>query len=597
MSKRIGGTFLAALSAVLAAGSSWALPAPGDEWYEIRSPHFTLYAEGGERGLRKTLADLERFRTVLDRATGLELEPARPTYLFVFSRTRDYGTYTDPSGKVVTAGFFQQAPDGNYLSIDGANLEAAMGTVYHEYVHSVLEATFRSVPAWLNEGLAEFYSTYRCSGNDVETGRPVERHVRWLVRAPLMPLAQLFAVTPDSPEYNEQDKAGIFYAESWALVHMLLRGEQPLRSRSGVFVAAVLEGATPEEATRKAFGIELDALEAKLRTYLKQTEFTYTVTSFDDLPATQVGEARKLDRAVYLTRLGDLLSAIQHEKSEAAAEHYRAALALDSANARATAGLARLRFEEGKRDEARTLYETAVAGAPEDPTVLFYAGYDALSAFRSEAGEFTGSDANTAEIVRARTLLERAAVASPSNGEALALAGMTYLLAPGDAARGITLLEAASARLPNRADVLQNLMGLYARRGDRPNAEKTLARLLPLGSPEEIARAREMLLDLDLQAAEDAVGKKDYARALDLFRSVEGATTDEPLKVRIRERIVRLEAVVAEKRDRDAYRAIEPLYNQGKWGVVRKALQELLKTCTTEEVCKAARKELASLPK
>src|SRR6185436_8992969 len=179
---------LAAPVAVLAFGLAWSLPAPEEEWYEIRSPHFTLYAQAGERGLRKTLGDLERFRTVLDRATGLQLEPARPTYLFVFSRARDYRAYTDPSGSRMTAGFFQEAPDGNYLAIDGTSLDAAMGTVYHEYVHSVLEATFRSVPAWLNEGLAEFYSTYRCSGNDVETGRPVDRHVRFLVRAPLIPL-------------------------------------------------------------------------------------------------------------------------------------------------------------------------------------------------------------------------------------------------------------------------------------------------------------------------------------------------------------------------------------------------------------------------
>src|SRR6185295_6383172 len=142
-------------------------------------------------------------------------------------------------------------------------------------------------------------------------------------------------------------------------------------------------------------------------------------------------------------------------------------LAIDAANARATAGLARLRFEEGKRDEARALYEKAVAGAPEDATVLFLAGLDAVRAFRSEDGKFTTGDENKAEVLRARSLLERAVAASPANAEAGALAGMTYLLAEGDPARGIALLEGASARLPNRADVLGNLVGLYVKAGDR----------------------------------------------------------------------------------------------------------------------------------
>jgi len=229
--------------------------------------------------------------------------------------------------------------------------------------------------------------------------------------------------------------------------------------------------------------------------------------------------------------------------------------------------------------------------------VLFLAGLDAVRAFRSEPGKFTTGDENKAEVLRARSLLERAAAASPANAEAGALAGMTYLLAEGDPARGIALLEGASARLPNRADVLGNLVGLYAKAGNRPMAEKTVARLVPLGSPQEIARAKEMLLDLDLHASDEAIAKKDYSRALELLRSVEAATADESLRAQVRERIASVEAFAASKRDHDSYNAIEPLYRAGRWTAVRKALQDLLKTCTTEEVCTAARKQLAGLPK
>jgi hypothetical protein len=35
----------------------------------------------------------------------------------------------------------------------------------------------------------------------------------------------LFAVDRESPYYNELDKMSIFYAQSWALTHMLMLGK------------------------------------------------------------------------------------------------------------------------------------------------------------------------------------------------------------------------------------------------------------------------------------------------------------------------------------------------------------------------------------
>ena len=37
-----------------------------------------------------------------------------------------------------------------------------------------------------------------------------------------MPLHELFAVTHNSPQYNESTRQGMFYAESWLLTHFLM---------------------------------------------------------------------------------------------------------------------------------------------------------------------------------------------------------------------------------------------------------------------------------------------------------------------------------------------------------------------------------------
>ena len=49
-----------------------------------------------------------------------------------------------------------------------------------------------------------------------------------LSRFPLLPIEQLIRVDRNSSLYNEGDRRSVFYAQSWALAHMLLLGE-PLR--------------------------------------------------------------------------------------------------------------------------------------------------------------------------------------------------------------------------------------------------------------------------------------------------------------------------------------------------------------------------------
>jgi tetratricopeptide (TPR) repeat protein len=79
---------------------------------------------------------------------------------------------------------------------------------------------------WFNEGLAEYYSTFTpaANGKTAMLGRPIARHVL-LLRERFLPIADLIAVDHGSPLYNEGERASIFYAESWALLHYLLKDD------------------------------------------------------------------------------------------------------------------------------------------------------------------------------------------------------------------------------------------------------------------------------------------------------------------------------------------------------------------------------------
>ena len=124
-------------------------------------------------------------------------------------------------------GFFQAGQDLNFIAL---NLEASSDNpyhlIYHEYVHNLLNNFKVRFPPWLNEGLAEYYSTFEVTDGDkkILLGRAIENHILYLRQNKFLPLATLFTVDHNSPDYNENSKKGVFYAESWALVHYLMLG-------------------------------------------------------------------------------------------------------------------------------------------------------------------------------------------------------------------------------------------------------------------------------------------------------------------------------------------------------------------------------------
>src|SRR5438046_874231 len=95
-----------------------------------------------------------------------------------------------------------------WIRVQSPNFEA--------YSHAGLK-----FPTWLNEGLADLYSTLRMQGDKALVGDLIPGRLQSLSTEKWVPLSVILSAGQDSPYYNEKSKAGSFYSESWALVHML----------------------------------------------------------------------------------------------------------------------------------------------------------------------------------------------------------------------------------------------------------------------------------------------------------------------------------------------------------------------------------------
>ena len=67
-------------------------------------------------------------------------------------------------------------------------------------------------------------------------------------------LEQLLTVTHDSPLYNEGERRSLFYAQSWALVHMLMTKDAQGLKQLSEYLQLTTGGTAPLEAWRAPSG-------------------------------------------------------------------------------------------------------------------------------------------------------------------------------------------------------------------------------------------------------------------------------------------------------------------------------------------------------
>ena len=199
-----------------------------DRWTEIRSPHFVVLTNSNEKNGRHIVNQLEQMRSVFQRIfPTLASDDDAPMTVFALKDKKSFQSLEPAAylakGQLDLAGYFMQSSEGNYILLRlDAQGEHPFAIVYHEYTHYMLRKAEEWLPAWLDEGMAEFYQNTDIDGKEVRLGQPSAANLQLLRENRLIPLTTLLQIDHSSPYYHEEQKANIFYAESWALTHYLL---------------------------------------------------------------------------------------------------------------------------------------------------------------------------------------------------------------------------------------------------------------------------------------------------------------------------------------------------------------------------------------
>ena len=485
---------VAILLAPVAETDEQKLPKQKERWIEVRTANFTLFSNANEKMTKLAGDNLEQLRAVLRTLFGgMKLSSPVPTYIFVFDDAKSfepYGLFYEGKAKRL-GGYFSAGRHANNVAIVGHQYSTDVSSIiYHEYLHYVLSTNQAELPLWMNEGLAELYSTFDVEDGVASIGYPVGNHIVWLRNHPLIPLADLIAMDHDSPDYNEGLRRGVFYAQSWALTHMMVMGSSEGESRATVYANLLQQGVDGEQAFQQAMGGTYKEIEKELNHYVRSTKFSYSKMPLSS-QITAASTMTEMTFSEVLCRLGSLLIALGPDRADFATRHFNTALEIDENYGPAIAGLGRLDELAGHTEAALARYERAAELAPDDYLANFLLG----SALFQTYGDADSADEKSNLANRTRSALRRAAVLRPSYAEAWAMLGTTYTWDSEPDDMGIKAMEHAHRLLPKRGDVGYNLTLLYIRRDRLEDALNVVSHMRAAGVDEVMVRAAEDLTD------------------------------------------------------------------------------------------------------
>lgn len=501
-------------------------------WTRVTSKNFTLVGDASEEQIRRVASRLEQFRQAFALLSpGARLSSGVPVNVVVFRDEVSFAPFKPARGEgraTNVAGYFAAGPEANFIALTAERRsDDPYSVIFHEYAHLLVRSNMRNAPAWLNEGLAEYYSTFEptADGRRVRLGRAITRHAQLLRRERLAPFATLLASDANSqPHDGERGHTDLFYAQSWALVHYLLHGRGAQgRAQFDSYVRALGE-APGREAFFRAFGETPESLESALGRYVGRGVYIPEEVALGGrLDAAFEMNASALAEAEAHAYLGDLLLHIK--RLDAAAEHLTLAVRLDPELAYARAALGVLRLRQGEHGEAVEQFERASRAATRSHLAHYYLAL-ALAGVAGEGDRWL-VEPTPERTARIRDELTRAIALAPDFAPAYELLALVNLLSGEQLDEAVRLVKRAAALAPGRVSHTLTLAELHVRKREYAEARTLLAPLAAATGGEPRDRARVGAL-LDTIATAERVERERRERADSGAAEAEDETRERP---------------------------------------------------------------------
>lgn len=259
------------------------------QWIEVRSAHFDIVTDAGEKKGREVAMRFEQMRAVFGQLL-VRQKLHMPVPLTIFALKDDKRFFQMAplhDGQPISApGFFVPGEDHQYFVINLLE-EDSYRAVAHDFAHLLLNYNYPPTQAWFDEGFAEYFSSIRLDnkqveiGSDPELGSPSKDDLLGNQNAARNPpksltdllsgwvwlsVPDLFTMKHDTSSYEEGTHRTLFYAQAWMTIHYLLNKEK--LPETGTYFDLVENQKVPvESAIQQAFGMTPSQFDKAVKDY------------------------------------------------------------------------------------------------------------------------------------------------------------------------------------------------------------------------------------------------------------------------------------------------------------------------------------------
>lgn len=332
-------------------------------WTLARSEHFELYSQLDQHRTVELLNWFEQARAVF---LNQSIVPAGAIPLVRVIAFASYKAYEPYRTRAFSDGSYARSGDRQYISMFAGQDDRRVAA--HELVHALLSSSGSSLPLWLSEGLAEFFSGVRVMGDAAEFGDVSVMRRETLQRRTWIPLAELLALSSEDSLRSDRERGQMFYAQSWLLMDMLIASPR-YGAQFQSILSALRSGEPTGDAFRAVYGESAEEIERDLRAWMHGRAGARAIritVGARQQPALEISE---LDDSSVRPLLADMLAA--QGELERAAAMLRELAGEQPRNARILAALGSVALQNGDTDAARRAWKQAIAQNLDDADIAY----------------------------------------------------------------------------------------------------------------------------------------------------------------------------------------------------------------------------------
>jgi len=470
-------------------------------WIRIKSEHFSVVTDAGERRGREVALHFEQMRGVFGTLmVKAKVNSPVPLLIVAFRNTKEMRQCAPLwHGKPTqVGGLFVWGEDQTFIMLD-LSLDNPWQVVFHEYAHQLMNGNLPTAAApWFEEGFAEYFSSIELDSRQAKVGKIPDEEYQVLDHAGWFKVSDLFRVQQNSSTYNENgDHRDSFYAESGMVVHYLY-DNQLFPKLSTYFDLVNNQKLTVDDAIQRAFGVTAVQFDKQIRAYESSGRFKYY-----PIP-TPLNLDSKNFTATPLTALdAQAIVADIHfhilDYRDKAADEFQAVLKVDPDNLTALRGMGYSYLVKQDYHNAGDFFSRAAEKSPNDPRVLYYS---ALLAQRE--GGLDPADPRTAHV---QEQLEKAVQLDPEYADAFSMLAFVYSAQDKRELALKTMMKAVELN-PRNPDYLFHLSQLCLMNRDFKDALSILHQMEKNEDPAVALRAQQQIPEVENAMTVEANGGK-----------------------------------------------------------------------------------------